>query len=99
MLKDILGRLFAARGWGRRQEQLRLELAWSKAAQAAGPHIAEQTRVSSLRPRGVLEVIVANATLMQELTGFHKGKLLEQLRKNLPGMVINNLRFKAGRMD
>jgi predicted nucleic acid-binding Zn ribbon protein len=91
LLGDILGRLFAVRGWGRRNDRLRLEQAWT---QAAGPRFSEQTRPGVLR-RGVLEVNVSNAALLQELAGFHKRKLLEQLRKNLPGVMILDLRFKA----
>ena len=36
------GRLFTARGWGRRQGRLHLEKAW---AEAAGPEFAAHTRV------------------------------------------------------
>jgi predicted nucleic acid-binding Zn ribbon protein len=89
---EILGRLFAARGWGRRQERLRLEDAW---AMAAGPEWARQTRVGGLR-RGVLEIEVGNAVLLQELAHFHKRRLLEQLRRRLAGATVNDLRFRAG---
>ena len=91
MLKEVLGRLFAARGWGRQQERLQLEEAW---AAAAGRH-ARQTQVSVLR-RGVLEVVVGNAALMQELNSFHKRRLLEELRQRLPRLTIHDLRFRAG---
>jgi predicted nucleic acid-binding Zn ribbon protein len=92
LLGEILSRLFAARGWGRRQERLRLEEAW---AEAVGPEAAKHTRVGSLR-RGMLEVVVDNAVLLQELAHFHKRRLLEQLRGRLPGTPLNNLRFRAG---
>ena len=91
-LGEILSRLFTSRGWGRRQERLRVERAW---AEAVGPDGARQTRVGALR-RGVLEVMVGNAVLMQELAGFHKRKLLEQLRQRLPGAPIHDIRFRAG---
>jgi predicted nucleic acid-binding Zn ribbon protein len=89
---EILSRLFAARGWGRRQDRLRLEEAW---AAAAGPQAAKQTRVAGLR-RGVLEVIVGNAVLLQELAHFQKRRLLEQLRRRLPGTALTDVRFRAG---
>jgi predicted nucleic acid-binding Zn ribbon protein len=89
---EILSRLFAARGWGRRQERLRLEEAW---ADAVGADWARQTRVGGLR-RGVLEVLVGNAVLLQELAHFHKRRLLEQLRRRLPSATVNELRFRAG---
>ena len=89
---EILSRLFAARGWGRKQDRLRLEHAW---AEAAGAEYAPRSRVSGLR-RNVLEVEVKSAVLMQELAQFHKRRLLEALRKSLPGVTIADLRFRAG---
>jgi predicted nucleic acid-binding Zn ribbon protein len=91
-LGEILSRLFAARGWGRRHERARLEEAWSAAIGASG---AGHTRVGLLR-RGVLEIVVDNAVLLQELAHFQKRALLEQLRSRLPGVTINDLRFRAG---
>jgi predicted nucleic acid-binding Zn ribbon protein len=94
-LGEILSRLFTARGWGRRQGRLHLERAWEE---AAGQDVAQQTRVGALR-RGVLEVTVANAVLLQELTHFHKRRLLEQLRVKLPSTPITDLRFRAGVLE
>jgi predicted nucleic acid-binding Zn ribbon protein len=91
-LGEILSRLFTARGWGRKQERLRLEQAW---ADAAGPELARQTCVAGLR-RGVLEVTVGNAVLLQELAHYHKRRLLEQLRGRLPGTPLTDLKFRAG---
>jgi predicted nucleic acid-binding Zn ribbon protein len=91
-LGEILSRLFTARGWGRRQGRLQLEQAW---AEAAGADVASQTSVGALR-RGVLEVTVGNAVLLQELAHFHKRRLLEQLRRRLPGQTLTDLRFRAG---
>jgi predicted nucleic acid-binding Zn ribbon protein len=95
LLGEILSRLFTARGWGRRQGQLRLEKAWTE---AVGPAHADHTRVGLLR-RGVLEVVVDNAVLLQELAHFHKRRLLEQLRRLLPGTNVTDLRFRAGVLD
>ena len=92
---EILSRLFTARGWGRRQGRLHLERAW---AEAAGPDFARQTRVSALR-RGVLEVVVGNAVLLQELTHYHKRGLLERLRGLLPNTPVTDLRFRAGPVE
>ncbi|HEX3152600.1 MAG TPA: DUF721 domain-containing protein [Gemmataceae bacterium] len=91
-LSEVLSRLFAARGWGRQQERLRLERAWTE---AAGVEYASVTRVSGFR-RNVLEVEVKGAVPMQELSQFHKKKVLEKLRKQLTGMTIADLRFRAG---
>lgn len=89
---EIVSRLFIARGWGRKQDRLHLEAAW---AEAVGPDRARQTRVGALR-RGVLEITVGNGVLMQELAHFHKRKLLEALRKKLPGTKLTDLRFRSG---
>jgi predicted nucleic acid-binding Zn ribbon protein len=94
-LGEILSRLFAARGWGRRQGRLHLEKAW---AEAAGPEFAAHTRPGAVR-RGVLEVVVDNAVLLQELAHFHKRRLLEQLRRRLPDIPLTDLRFRAGVLE
>lgn len=92
LLSEILSRLFVTRGWGRRQAQLRLEQAWRE---AAGAEAAKHTRVAGLR-RGVLEVTVGNAVLLQELAHYQKRRLLEQLRGRLQGTTLTDLRFRAG---
>jgi len=94
LLREVLAHLFAARGWGRRQERLRLEEAWADAVATCGL-AAETTRVGALR-RGVLEVLVENSAARQELAHFHKRRLLEQLRTRLAGTTIHDLRFRAG---
>jgi predicted nucleic acid-binding Zn ribbon protein len=92
LLKEVLSRLFAARGWGRRQERLHIEQAWE---QAVGPKWAPHTRVLGLR-RGVLEVEVDNGAVLQELAHFHKRRLLELLRGQFAGAALNDLRLRAG---
>jgi predicted nucleic acid-binding Zn ribbon protein len=91
-IADILGRLFASRGWGRKNDRLRLESAW---AEAVGPELQKETRVSGIR-RGVLEVEVKNAVLLQELTQFHKRTILAKLRKALTGVTLTDIKFRAG---
>jgi len=91
-LSEVLSRLFTARGWGRQQERLRLENAW---AEAAGAEYARVTRVTGFR-RNVLEVEVKGAVPMQELSQFHKRRVLGRLRQALPGVTIADLRFRAG---
>jgi predicted nucleic acid-binding Zn ribbon protein len=91
-LGEILSRLFVARGWGRRQARLQLEQAWME---AIGPQGAKHTRVAGLR-RGILEVTVSNAVLLQELAHYRKRTLLEQLRSRLPGTTVTDLRFRVG---
>jgi predicted nucleic acid-binding Zn ribbon protein len=90
-IADILGRLFTSRGWGRKNDRLRLESAWSA---AAGEELLKDTQVLGMR-RGVLEVAVRNAVLMSELTQFHKRTLLTRLRAAMPGVTLTDLKFRA----
>ena len=92
LLGEILSRLFTARGWGRRQDRIRLEKAWEE---VVGPSTAAHTRIGNLR-RGVLEIVVDNAVLMQELAHFQKRRLLQGLHRCLAGVSITDLRFRAG---
>jgi predicted nucleic acid-binding Zn ribbon protein len=92
LVGEILSRLFVARGWGRRQDRLRFEEAWGA---VVGPQSAAHTRLGALR-RGVLEIVVDNAVLMQELAHFQKRRILEQLRRRLPEKTLTDLRFRAG---
>jgi predicted nucleic acid-binding Zn ribbon protein len=89
-LGDILGRLFTSRGWGRKNDRVRLETAWK----AAAAEFLADTSVLGLK-RGVLEIAVRNAVLLQELTQFHKRGLLTKLRAALPGVTLTDLKFRA----
>jgi predicted nucleic acid-binding Zn ribbon protein len=91
---NILSELMARRGFARVRSAEALETAWR---QAAGPLAAQYTRVGELR-RGVLEIIVANSTLVQEL-GYQKTEILAQLRLLLPDEGITCLRFRTGGID
>ena len=88
---NILSELMARRGFARVQSTEALETAWR---QAAGPLAAAYTRVGAIR-RGVLEVVVANSTLVQEL-GYQKQEILAALQQLLPEENIKCLRFRAG---
>ena len=91
-IADVLGRLFTSRGWGRKNDRMRLEVAW---ADAVGEELLKNTRVLGLK-RGVLEIDVKNAVLMSELTQFHKRGLLAKLRKTLAGVTLTDIKFRAG---
>lgn len=90
-LSEILSKLFAARGWGRKTERVRLEDAWT----ATAGDYARETRVVAIR-RGVLEVEVKNAILLQEMAQFHKRRLLADLRNRLTGTAVTDIKFRAG---
>ncbi|GIW80655.1 MAG: hypothetical protein KatS3mg105_2462 [Gemmatales bacterium] len=91
-LCEIVNRLIVARGWGRRRGTAQLEQVW---AETAGSETAAHTRVASFR-RGVLEILVDNAVLLQELGGFRKRALLEKLRQRLKQATLHDLRFRSG---
>jgi predicted nucleic acid-binding Zn ribbon protein len=88
----VLSRLFTSRGWGERQQRLRLEEAWRE---AAGALAAKSTQLGTLR-RGVLEIIVKEAVLLQELAQFQKKSLLTKLETRLGDKTITDLRFRLG---
>ena len=89
---EVLGRLFTSRGWGRKNDRVRLENAWSE---VAGEEWGKATRLLGLK-RGVLEVEVKSAVLMSELAQYHKRGLLAKLRKALPGVTLTDIKFRAG---
>ena len=91
---DILVQLMARRGFARVQSGAEHESAWRE---AAGELAAKYTRIGAVR-RGRLEVIVANSTLIQELS-FQKPILIKALCKLLPGEEIKDIRFRVGNVD
>lgn len=91
-LSEVLSRLFTSRGWGERQQRRRIEEAWQS---AAGERVAARSELGSLR-RGVLEVIVADAVLLQELAGFQKRDLIAHLQGALGPGRVTDIRFRLG---
>lgn len=90
-IREVLSELAARRGFGRVHSTEVFDRAWRA---AAGPLIADHTRVGPLR-RGRLEVIVANSTLVQELT-FDRADILKRLNQQLPNAKLTDLRFRVG---
>ena len=90
-ISSVLSELMARRGLGRTISTAHLETAWRE---AAGESAARFTRVGAVR-RGRLEVIVANSTLVQELT-FQKSDIIRRLADRLPDQKIGDLRFRVG---
>ena len=91
-ISEILGDLFAARGFGRLRAGKELEDAWNAAVGEPG---CRQTRVGEVR-RGVLNVTVASSALLEELAAFRKPALLAALRQDAPGTLIHDIRFRVG---
>src|SRR3954453_22691302 len=94
-VSEILGELFAARGFGRLQALKELEDAWNAAVGEPG---CRQTRLGEVR-RGGLNVTVGHPTLLEELAAFQKPTLLAALRRDAPGTVIHDIRFRVGPID
>src|SRR4051812_49469989 len=91
-LSDILGELFSARGFGRLRALKELEGAWNA---AVGEPACRQTRLGEVR-RGVLNVTVAHPALLEDLSAFRKSELLAALRRDAPGTVVHDIRFRVG---
>jgi hypothetical protein len=68
---------------------MELERSWRE---AAGEQLYRRTQLGRLR-RGVLEILVDNAALLQELEGFRKSELLERLQQLQPGLRLTRLAF------
>jgi len=94
-LAEVLSRLFTVRGWGQRQDRLRLEEAWR---QVVGEAVALKTAPGALR-RGVLEVLVSDAVLFQELAGYEKRRILDSLQQVLGKTRVTAIRFRLGTAD
>jgi hypothetical protein len=94
-VSDILGELFATRGYGRLRAQKELEEAWDAAVGEPG---CRQTRLGEVR-RGILNVTVAHSTLLEELSAFRKPALLAALRQHAPATLIHDIRFRLGPVD
>jgi len=94
-VSDVLGELFATRGYGRLRALKELEEAWDGAVGEPG---CRQTRIGEVR-RGILHVTVAHPTLLEELAVFQKPALLAALRRNAPGTLIHDIRFRVGSID
>ncbi len=90
-IAEVLSELMSRRGFARVRSAEALDGAWRE---AAGELLAGYSRVGEVR-RGKLEVIVANSTLVQELT-FQKPAILKRLGERLPAERIKDLRFRVG---
>ncbi len=94
-LGDVLGELFAARGYGRLRAAGELEGAWNA---AVGEPACYQTRLGGVR-HGVLTVTVAHSALLEELAAFRKPELLAALRRDAPGSKVHDIRFRVGAIE
>jgi predicted nucleic acid-binding Zn ribbon protein len=89
-ISQALSELFALRGYARVQADTQLQEVWDA---AAGSQIAPHTKTAGIS-RGVLQVGVANAALLAELTAFHKPAILKKLQEQHPELRIRDLKFR-----
>ena len=90
-IRNVLAQLISKRGYGRVETNELLADQWRIAVGEAGAKFSHACRVR----RGNLEVLVANSTVLQELT-FQQQQILEKLQKQLPEAGIRALRFRSG---
>ncbi|AMV40819.1 DUF721 domain-containing protein [Planctomyces sp. SH-PL62] len=91
-LSDVLGELFAARGYGRLHAMVELQTAWDA---ALGEAYQGRTLLGDVR-RGTLNVTVDHPALLEELSAYRKGELLQAIHDACPGSQIRGLRFRIG---
>jgi hypothetical protein len=91
---EVVSKLLSRGGYAQGQQALELRRAWHD---VAGCQFSHRTRVGSLR-RGVLEIFVANSSLLQELT-FKKHQFLRQLLERVPDKTLTDIRFRIGRIE
>lgn len=94
-VSEVLGNLFARRGYARLLGAGELERAWNA---AVGEPDCRQTRVGAVR-RGVLNVTVAHPVLLFELANARKPEILAALRRDAAGTPIHDIRFRVGAID
>ena len=87
-LGSAISELIARRGLAQTSANAELADAWKT---AAGPSVADSTRVLSYR-NGVIEIGVRHAALLSRLAGFEKPLLLERMQEWRP--AIQDLRFR-----
>jgi len=91
---EVVSELMAHRSFAQVHAPKTMESVWRE---AVGEATAKHTRPGRIR-RGVLEVGVANSTMVQELV-FQKAELLASIRRLLPDTPIRELRFQVVPVD
>jgi len=93
-MRDVMSQLLARRGYAQVQTAASCESAWRT---AVGDKLAAQTRPGNIK-RGVLEVLVASSSDLQELA-FLKAKVIKQLAQLAPDQKIRDVRFRVGPIE
>ncbi len=91
---DILSGLVSQFGIGRKRSEDDLSDVWKE---LLGEELAPYSCVGGVR-RGVLEIVVSDAILIQELL-FQKEILLEKMKERFPDANFTDLRFRVGTVN
>lgn len=89
-VRKVISELIALKGLARVHGIEQIQQAWRT---VAGDQIGRKSRVMELT-RGVLNVGVSNSGLLNELAGFHKQMLLEQLQQQFGHLKIRDIKFR-----
>jgi len=87
---EAISDLIRARGLARRNSDRQLTGIWN---QLSGERIAAATRVDGLK-RGVLQISVSNAAMLNELVSFHRHSLLKALKSQEQTQKIRDIKFR-----
>lgn len=88
---DVLANLMARKGYAQQMTASACAEAW---VESVGTEWSSASRPGNVR-RGVLEVTVANSSVLHELT-FRRRQLVTELRRLIPEQNIENIRFRIG---
>lgn len=89
-VSKVLAELIARKGLARVHGTEQLQQAWQT---VAGEEIGRQSKVLNLS-RGVLSVGVGSSAVLNEVVGFHKAALLQQLQQQFAYLKIREIKFK-----
>lgn len=98
-IATIVANVMARKGYAASRAATELTDTWrQQAEQVLGDTVLSGLTTAKGLSRGVLEVIVANHTVMQEIN-FHRPRLLEATQAAMPEARIRSIRFKVGRVN
>ena len=86
-LAESIARLIAQRGLARSKASEQLAFIWRE---VAGDNLESGTRVINLK-RGVLNIAVSSAALLNELVSFHQADLLLKLQEEHPDLKVRGI--------
>lgn len=89
-VRKVLSELIALKGLARVHGTEQLQQAWRT---VAGDELGRKSKVMELT-RGILMVGVSNSAVLNELAGFHKQVLLEQIQQRFAHLKVRDIKFR-----